>query len=289
VAGRALVLGGGGVTGVAWELGLLWGLAEAGVDLTDADLVIGTSAGSVVGTQIRSGRTLAELYQAQLADHGGERPARITAGVLARLGWAMVRHRDPQRARASIGAMALAARTPTEAERRAIIEARLATDAWPARRLVITAVDASSGEFVTFDRDGTASLVEAVGASCAVPGVWPPVTIGERRYIDGGMRSPANADLAVGHDRVVVLAPVTAGFGPIPKQLAALGPGVRTAVISPDRAAVKAIGRNVLDPAHRAPAARAGRAQAAAVREQVVAVWGAPAGAGQPPATSAPA
>jgi NTE family protein len=279
VAGRALVLGGGGVTGVAWELGLLWGLAEAGVDLTGADLVIGTSAGSVVGAQILGGRPLAELYQAQLAGHGAERPARMGAGVLARLGWAMVRHRDPRRARASIGRMALAARTPTEAQRRAVIEARLATDAWPSRRLVVTAVDAVSGEFVTFDRDGTASLVEAVGASCAVPGVWPPVTIGGRRYIDGGMRSVANADLAVGHDRVVVLAPVMAGFGRIAKQLATLGPGARTTVISPDRAARKAIGRNVLDPARRAPAARAAYAQAAVVRDQVAAVWTATAAA----------
>ncbi|MFJ6197950.1 patatin-like phospholipase family protein [Micromonospora sp. NPDC092111] len=273
---RALVLGGGGVTGVAWEWGLLAGLAEGGVVLADADLVVGTSAGSVVGAQLCAGRPVVEWYEAQLAVARGEVAARFGVAAVARLVWAGGRSRDPVRARARVGAMALAARTVSEVSRRAVIEARLPDRVWPARRLLVTAVDAGSGEFVVFDAGSGVSLVDAVGASCAVPGVWPPVTIGDRRYVDGGVRSAVNADLAAGARRVVVLAPTTAGFGPMPRlsaQLAALGSAARV-VVSPDRAARAAIGRHVLDPARRAGAARAGFAQGVAVAEEVAAVWG---------------
>jgi NTE family protein len=115
-----------------------------------------------------------------------------------------------------------------------------------------------------------------VAASCAVPLVWPPITIGGRRYIDGGVRSITNADLAAGCDRVVVLAPVTFAMRAstrIATQLASLGSNVRSVVISPDSAARRAIGGNVLDPAHRVASARAGHAQSAGVAESVAAVW----------------
>ena len=128
-----------------------------------------------------------------------------------------------------------------------------------------------------FDGDGGVSLVDAVGASCAVPGVWPPVTIGARRFVDGGMRSTVNADLAAGARRVLVLAPTSAAFGPMPRlsaQVAELrAGGARVVVVTPDAAARAAIGRNVLDPARRAGAARAGRAQAAVVADEVSALW----------------
>ncbi|MER7457759.1 patatin-like phospholipase family protein [Micromonospora sp. NPDC126480] len=275
---RALVLGGGGVTGVAWEWGVLAGLAERGVALTAADLVVGTSAGSVVGAQLCSGMPVREAYERQLRPAGGEVAARLGLPVLARLVWAGGLTRDPAVARARIGAMAVAARTPSEASRRAVIEARLPARDWPARRLLVTAVDVATGEFVVFDADGGVSLVDAVGASCAVPGVWPPVTVGARRFMDGGMRSAANADLAAGAQRVVVLAPMAAAFGPMPRlsaQVAALrAAGARVAVVMPDAAARAAIGRNVLDPARRAGAARAGWAQASAVADEVAEVWG---------------
>ncbi|MFC0032085.1 patatin-like phospholipase family protein [Micromonospora chaiyaphumensis] len=274
---RALVLGGGGVTGVAWELGLLAGLAARGLDVTGAELVVGTSAGSVVGAQVCSGTPVEELYAAQLRPARGEVAARLGVGVLARWAWAGARGRDEVRARARVGAMALAARTPSEESRRAVIAARLPLRQWPARRLLVTAVDAASGEFVVFDATTEVALVDAVGASCAVPGVWPPVTIGGRRYVDGGVRSAVNADLAAGARAVVVLAPTRAGFGPMPRlsaQVAQLrSAGAAVAVVSPDRAARAAIGRNVLDPARRAASARAGFAQAAAVAEEVSAVW----------------
>jgi NTE family protein len=278
MAGRALVLGGGGVTGVAWELGILAGLAEAGVDLTTADLVIGTSAGSVVGAIVSSGEALNEAYERQLAPPTTEKPARIDLGLVLR--YASVAFiRDEARARARVGAMAVATSTVTEQERRDVIAARLAGKDWPTtRRLLVTAVAADDGAFVTFGADSEVSLVDAVSASCAVPGVWPPVTIGGRRYIDGGTRSPANVDLASGCDAVVVLAPITIAFRRSMRaaaQLAALPAGTSRVLISPSAPARQAIGRNVLDPARRAAAARAGRAQAATVVQAVRSVWSA--------------
>jgi NTE family protein len=276
----ALVLGGGGVTGIAWEWGMLAGLAAAGVDLSDPGFVVGTSAGSVVGAQVASGADVEERYAAQLAGPGAEVAAKLTGGALARIAWNVVRTRDPRRARARIGRLALAADTVPEAERRAVIESRLPAKTWPERRLLITAVDAASGEFITFDKDSGVELIDAVAASCAVPGVWPPVTINGRRYIDGGVRSAANVDLAAGYDRVVVLAPITNGFGAMPsvaRQVAGLADRAKVVVISPDKTARRAFGRNILDPARRAAAARAGRAQAATVAESVAAVLAAPA------------
>jgi NTE family protein len=272
------------VTGVAWEIGVLAGLAARGVQLSAADLLVGTSAGSVVGAQLACGADLAELYEEQLrpapgAGQAGAGPPvdKMKLRDLAIFGWAMLRYRDPARAGARIGRMALAARTMPEADRRAVIAARVPSEEWPARRLLITAVDAVTGEFTVFTEASGVSLVDAVGASCAVPGVWPPVTVAGRRWIDGGIRSPANADLAAGCERVVVLAPIPRGMraaSAVATQAAGLTrAGRAVAVVTPDQAAVAAIGRNVLDPARRAPAARAGHAQAGAALDRVGTVW----------------
>ena len=275
----ALVLGGGGITGIAWEIGVLTGLAEAGVDLGGADLVVGTSAGSVVGAQLTSGADLEALFARQLEPPTGERAARMTRAALARYGWAVLRSRgDDVVFRRRVGALALAAEqaglTPTEQERLDVIGSRLVSRAWPDRDLRITTVDAQTGEFRVLDRTSGVPLLQAVAASCAVPGVYPPVTIDGRRYVDGGMRSAANADLAEGCDRVVVLAPIPRGIGPLASVDAQVtGMVARVAVVSPDEASRRAIGRNVLDPAARAGSARAGRAQAADVAAQVSEAW----------------
>jgi NTE family protein len=276
---RGLVLGGGGVTGIAWMTGLLAGLAEAGTDLTSADLVVGTSAGSVVGAQILSGTTLENLYAAQLKEPAGELAAKM--GMRALFGFVInsLWPGDEQVGRARLGRAAMKARTVPEAERRAIIAQRLPNRTWPDRALMITAVDAETGEARNFDRDSDVSLADAVAASCAVPLVWPPMTIGGRRYIDGGVRSPANADLAAGCQSVIVLAPLAMALrrsGRVDSQLTLLGPHVRSIVVSPDATARKAIGRNVLDPARRVASARAGYVQAAGVAAAVAAVWSAP-------------
>jgi NTE family protein len=277
--GTALVLGGGGITGIAWEIGVLAGLADAGVDLTGADLVVGTSAGSVVGAQITCGGELGTLFERQLEPPAEERVARLRRSAMAQWAWAFLRsRRDDQAFRRRLGALALAAEragaTPSEEERLRVIGSRLVSTEWPSRPLVVTAVDAHTGEFRTFDRDSGVPLLQAVAASCAVPCVYPPMTIDGHRYVDGGMRSPANADLAEGYDRVVVLAPIPRGAGPMTSVDAQVtGMVARVAVVSPDAASKAAIGKNVLDPANRAASARAGRAQAMTEVQKVAEVW----------------
>jgi NTE family protein len=185
--------------------------------------------------------------------------------------------RDPKRARARIGRWALTAPTMPEADLQKFFQARLHASTWPSRALRVTAVDARTGELAVFDAASGVDLVDAVSASCAVPGVWPPVVIGERRFMDGGMRTVANADLAHRYERVVIVAPVAAGVGVMAspgRQAAALSAaGARVVLVRPDRAARQAIGRNVLDTSRRAAAARAGRAQAAVEAPAVRAVW----------------
>ncbi|MDO9380893.1 MAG: patatin-like phospholipase family protein [Nocardioidaceae bacterium] len=280
-AGRtALVLGGGGITGIAWETGLIVGLADAGVDLTTADLVVGTSAGSVVGAQVTSGTPLAQLWERQLEPVEPGPPARVGLGQLAALGFALLRARgDLTRFGAHAGGYALGKAdhggTPTQLERLQAIAERLPVHEWPDRDLRVCVVDAVLGERHVLGGDSGLPFVDAVAASCAVPGVYPPVDLGGHPYVDGGMHSAANVDVAAGYDRVVVVAPLAAGLGPMQgarAQVDALG-AAHAILVTPDEGAKRAIGRNVLDPAARPPSARAGRAQAATIADQVRAVW----------------
>ena len=284
---RALVLGGGGIAGIAWELGLLAGLAgpasgEPGVDVTGADLVVGTSAGSVVGALLRSGTPLADLAAGQLAPASGTEVdvAFDATEMMTAFARALAGVTDQQEARARIGDLALGAATVPEAERRAVIAGRLGGAAWPDRPLTVTAVDTADGAFTTFDRASGVPLLDAVAASCAVPGVWPPITVGDRRYMDGGMRSATNADLAAGTDRVLVVAP-TAGFpesplGPtLEAEVATLrAAGAQVHVVVADARALAAFGTNPLSPRTREPSARAGTEQAADELAAVRELWG---------------
>ncbi|MGW6155320.1 patatin-like phospholipase family protein [Streptomyces sp. NPDC055144] len=269
MAGRALVLGGGGLSGIGWISGILHGLAEAGADLWDADTVIGTSAGSVVGAQLTSGRLpLAELFERQLGAPVGEIAGHLSAAATLRHARAALSSRTPEDFGRKVGHIALAADTPDEATRRAVIAGRLVSHSWPERPFLVTAVRATTGEFRVLDRGSGVGLVDAVAASCAVPGVWPPVTFEDDRWIDGGVRSPANAHLAEGHDRIVIIAPIAAGGGTLESARA------QAERLTPNRATRKAMGHNSLDPTRRAPSARAGREQAAAHVAGVAEVWG---------------
>jgi NTE family protein len=276
---RALVLGGGGVTGIAWEIGLLKGLADAAVDLSVADTVIGTSAGSVVGAQLAGGVPLEAMYDAQLEDTTGEIAASMTRSMMLTWGVTMLLPGDGRRKRRRLGRAAVrASRRPGAVpvqERLEVFSSRLSLTGWPERDLRITTVDADSGEFVVLDRHAGVDLVHAVASSCAVPLVWPPVPVDGHRYVDGGVRSATNADVARGADRVVVLAPLPQSFSRrhrIDAQLARTG-AAAWAAVAPDAGAVAAIGRNVLDPANRAAAAEAGYAQAATVLDRIRAAW----------------
>ena len=271
----ALVLGGGGVAGIAWELGLLHGLAERGVNIANADLVVGTSAGACVGAQITSSTSLQALYDLQL-DPVASAKERAVKFDMAQL---MAIFQELQTAGsgdektavlARVGAIALAAHTLSESERLAIIEARLPSLDWPNRPLLLTAVDAHTGEFVVFNAESGVSLIDAVAASCAVPGVWPPVTIGTKRYIDGGVRSSISADLAAGNAKVLIVAPSANASAAIESEKAELeAQGTKVLIVLPDQDSIAAFGLNPLDPATRTPSAVAGRKQGTDLAAQV--------------------
>jgi NTE family protein len=181
---------------------------------------------------------------------------------------------DPAGARREIGALAMATKTVPEDERREIIAWRMPNNEWPARRLVITAVDAETGERVTFDASSAVSLVDAVAASCAVPGIWPPVTIGGKRYIDGGVYSTTNVDLAQGYDRTVVLRPVAMGPNDDDGERAeATNLSRPPLIIAADAESLAAFGPNLLDPASRGAALDAGMLQADEVATDVRQYW----------------
>lgn len=278
---RGLVLGGGGVAGIAWELGVLLGIRDEVPDVvpavTDADVVIGTSAGAAVGAQITSGVDLEVLYDAQLRPETAEIEVELDVGALAASYQDAAKGaQSPLIARRRFGELALRTARVTEAQRREAIVARLPSRAWPTRRLTVTAIDTASGELEAFTSSSGVALADAVAASCAVPGVWPPVTIGQRRFMDGGMRSVTNVDLAEGCDRVLVLLPTLPGAPSLLGELDAdvLPPtGAHVLHVRANLRSMAAFGRNPLSPSTRAAAALAGRAVGRAKAAQVAAFW----------------
>ena len=278
----ALVLAGGGVAGIAWEIGVLTGIRDAEPAVFERIMdptttFVGTSAGSTVAAQLASGVTLDELYASQLAEESAELGADVDlAEFSAMMAGAAEGATSGEEVRRRIGRIALDAKTASAADRRAVIAARLPVAAWSERRVLITAVDTATGELRVFDRDSGVDLIDAIGASCAVPGIWPTVEIEGRKYMDGGMRTVANADLAAGSDPVLIVvpSPVNSPYGPpIPQsELDALAPA-RVHTIFADDAAVTAFGTNPLDPATRPASVRAGRALGQAIAADIAAFW----------------
>lgn len=291
---RALVLGGGGLAGIAWEVGVLVGLAEAGVDVAAAERVLGTSAGSVVGTLLATGVDLAAVHEDhRAADRGGSSELSSSAALdpadlMGALAEAVSGATDARDARLRIGRWALAADTVPEADRRAVIAGRLPVQDWPARDLRITAVDAATGDAVVFTAADGVGLVDAVAASCAVPGIWPPMTVGERRYVDGGVRSIVGLDVVddptpdhpAPAGPVLVIAPLDPPPGgpmePVSSEAARrrrARPDEAVVSVLADDASRAAFGPDVLDPASMPASAREGRRQGREAAAAVAAAW----------------
>jgi len=272
---RAFVLAGGGATGIAWEAGIIIGLRDGGVDVREADTMIGTSAGSMVAAHLRigtdEGNAFARIREgAPLSNYGRLGAADAARYVRAQLAL------DPRRGRSFIGRAALGASTTTEEEWIDAIGLGLVGKPWPGGRLWVTAVDAVSGTSVVFDSDSGVPLERAVAASCAVPGVFPAVEVGGRRYVDGGLRSVANADLAQGHKRVLVLAPypVAPSVRDLPQaQVRALRPRSRTLLVIPDARDLWAMGVDPLDMSRGGGTFDAAREHGLRLAERVGDVW----------------
>jgi len=299
---RALVLAGGGAAGNAWELGLVAGLAEGGVDVTDADVVIGTSAGATVAAQVTSGTSAAGLYAAVLAEspsvpgaqaprgtardvgdgprHG---PARRVSGATY-LEWSdavIAAAEDASDMRRRMGAAALQRDSSGGADAarwRDVVAGRLPSLSWPQQRVLIAAVDARTGEPVVFDRDSGVALADAVAASTSA---MTPYRIGDGWYINGGYRRSENADLATGSERVLVLSPFggrsrmpTAWRMDLASQVQDLrAAGSRVQTVFPDAGAGDVFDANALDPSTRQQAARGGYAQGRSLAGSVAGLW----------------
>ncbi len=254
-----------------------------------ADLVIGTSAGATAAAQVRSGIPPAELLasvlseQVRPAGQNRERPPSLPmATVFERMraiGAAATSAADLQRAMGAFGLESDSILEPAREQRRATVAARLPRPEWSERPMIVTAIDAHTGELAAFDRDSGVDLVDAVTASCALPGLVPTHSINGARYIDGGVRSAENADLASGYANVLVLSPLGGRSQTEPRQFEGLRrapewrtdlasqvealrkQGSRVEVITPDADSRAAMGTNLMDLATRIPTARAGFAQ----------------------------
>jgi NTE family protein len=285
---RALVLSGGGPMGFAWESGLIAGFAQGGVDFGEADFILGTSAGAIAGARLASGLDPAGLAEAVIAaDLTGAPPLNrgspeIFARMMALMGAAQESSRHPAEARREIGALALAAEGAGAQDEFIAVMARelgeLPGPAWPSRtRYACSAVDAEDGGFQLWEAGSGVELVRAVASSCCVPGMIEPIAILGRRYMDGGMRSPTNADLAAGHDVVVVISvvPERSGAGRLlEEEVESLKAGGSTVItVAPDDGSLAALGTDLMDLARRPGAARAGVAQGLAQAEVLRDYW----------------
>ncbi|MCW2933484.1 MAG: hypothetical protein JWM19_4446 [Actinomycetia bacterium] len=272
---RGLVLGGGGVVGTAWMAGLASGLRREGVDLAEADMIVGTSAGAIVGTILATGQDLDLLDDPAPPADQGDSARKVDPGRLTEV-FAVLRDAslEPADARRRVGRLALAAETITEQAHIAGISALITAREWPDRELLITAADIETGELKVWDRAGGASLPAAVASSCAMPGVSPPITINGRQYMDGGIVSGTNADVATGADVLVLVEPLAHLFPrePLERELASTGAGT-VITINPDHAALHAFGPDLGDWAAWQPARQAGIRQAATTAERVRAAW----------------
>ena len=287
------MLAGAGAAGNAWQLGLIAGLAEAGLDVTGADLVVGTSAGSTTAAQITAGMPPGELYAAILAavppprsgDAGSRRARAPQVSGPDYMHWSdeiTASSEDAADMRRRMGVAALARDTSdgaAGARWRDIVAARLARHEWPQQRVRIPAVDARTGEPVVFDRHSGIDLVDAVAASTSA---MTPYPIGEDRYLNGGYRRSSNADLAAGYARVLVLEPF-GGRSRQPRewgmdletQVAELrAGGSRVETVFPDAGAGDVFNANALDPSTRLPAARGGYAQGRGLAPSLAEFWG---------------
>ncbi len=278
---KAVVLGGGGATGVAWLAGVLHGLFDEGVDLRSTDLVVGTSAGSVVGSWLATGVPFEDLEARVLNDTGVLAAEAMSAiDVMALMKVFTLWDKLPDATPASlalVGEEAKLAKTISLARFRELVDLELPA-IWPSTKFLATAVDADSGEFVVLSAATGVPLADAVASSICVPGIFPPVPVGGRLLLDGGLRSGTSADLAAGYDSIIVIAPIgsrTDGMDPLAGRMAAAevreleAAGATCTLLFPDDAANDVIGINRMDATISAAVFAEGRRQGRALASRI--------------------
>jgi NTE family protein len=282
---RALVIGGGGPTGIAWEVGLAAGLAAAGVDVTRADFILGTSAGSVVGAQLASGieaQALAQIHMAfsrEKAKQPAPGPAPTIDALLAYMA-RIPRDTEPTPSvMVEMGKLALLSKTIPEAEFVAHFAGMFGpTREWP-ERFACSSVNAGDGVFKLWTRADGVALERAVAASCSVPGIYPPVAIKDSLWVDGGVRSWTNADCAAGHRRVIIVAVVLPEtrelvIPVLARERAAIeAAGGAVELITPDVESLEAFGENPMAATRGVEIIEAGIAQGHRAAPQVKSLW----------------
>jgi NTE family protein len=271
---RALVLGGGGPAAYAWEIGFVAGLADEGVDIRSAHLLVGTSSGARLAVELASDVATSELIARPYTEAPRTVDVAAWRDAFARakdgLGGvdALKRLGELGRALASSKTKTTRAFVPTDMR-------------WPTRDVVIAAVDATTGQRRAFRRGDGVPLGDALAASSAIPGIDPLADVDGHPYMNGGTYSLDNADLAAGYDRVLVLSmrPSAPGFALVGlddgmKKLAMSG--ARAESILPDAATEKALASHddlVASSVHE-PAARTGRAQGRVASSEIASFWG---------------
>ena len=268
-----VVLGVGGLVGLGYHVHVLSDLRRRGLlDIDDAEVLVGTSAGSLVGGLLASGVTLDELRAA--IDPSADSPL---AGALARLlglrASALAALKRPERpprglgerrSRAALWSTSLFADGDLDALDLARGFDALLPTAWP-DRLQVCSLTRDTGIRAVWGPHRTTSLATAVAASCAVPGIFRPVDIAGELHVDGGFWSPTNADVLLGRhlDHVVIVSPMSAPPGSLPvtadhplriglhmlvaREARALRRhGVPVTVIEPTRAVRQAMGVNFM-------------------------------------------
>jgi NTE family protein len=284
-ASRALCLGGGGLYFIAWQVGYLHCASEAGVDVAAADRIVGTSAGSVVAAVVSAGR-LGRL-KAQVSALG-KVPALLN--VLAPAtelspsqdralqAFSSAPDARPETIR-RIGHAALAAVTPDPARMRGNLRLIVTGTSWPNPRLEISCVDAYTAERCILQESAKVHPARACAASSAVPGLFPPQPIGDRRCMDGGVSGTGlHSDRVAGAERALVLSlsdgsnvtvpGMTVAVGSIERELAALAAsGTRAFVRGPGTVDVEQLMSPAAVPAALADGARQATADLDELRE----------------------
>lgn len=273
---KALVLSGGGYAGGAWMLGFIQALRDDGIDLGAADLMVGTSAGARTAAQIATGvlDEGADLYRRSAVPEIAV-PATLDQFVSATTPILLSSADRREATRRIANLEPLGAGLVSAADRHNSIAAHLPVDAWPEQRLALCAVDADTGDRVVFDRESGVHLLDAVTASGALPGVFPLARIDGRRYADGSVHSLYNADVAAGHDVVVVVSPLAISDymrRRLATEIDALDDAAVRVVVA-DESSIAAIGPNPLSVATGAAAVAAGAAQAEGERDALRALW----------------